>query len=84
MTRYGNIEYVLSLSIKRAYDLFNKALKEIERDRTYQLWLSIVPTYTRENAESFEEYYDRTHPQKVELDKRSKDEIMNEILGKEG
>lgn len=83
MTRYGNIEYVLSLSIKRAYELFSKALKEKEIDRTYQLWLAIVPSYTKDNVESFEEYYERTHPEKVELDKRSKEEIMDEILGKE-
>lgn len=83
LSRYGNMQYILSLSIRHVYKLYNKALEENKRDKTYKLWLAIVPRYTNDTYESFEEFYERLYPPSVEIDTRSKDEIMNELLGKE-
>jgi len=77
------MQYILSLSIKRAHTLYKKALEENKRDRAYQWWLVRLPQYTNENYETFDEFYELLYPPKVEYDTRSKDEIMNEILGKE-
>lgn len=48
----------------------------------YRLWLVRYTQYTPENYETFDEFYDKAYPQKVEYDMRSKDELMQEILGK--
>ncbi|WP_220726832.1 hypothetical protein [Marinilactibacillus psychrotolerans] len=78
------MDYVLSLSLRRASKLLNKAIESKKREDTYQWWLARYPTYTEETYESFDEFYEKVYPPKVEMDTRSKDEIMNEILGKEG
>lgn len=77
------MQYVLSLPIKRAYTLYEKAVEENKRDRAYQWWLVRLPQYTESNYETFDEFYEKLYPPKVEMDMRSKDEIMNELLGKE-
>lgn len=82
LSRYGNMDYVFSLSIKRAYKLFNKAIKENNREKAYQWWLARLPQYTQETYESFQEFYDKLYPPIIKMDMRSKDEIMNDILGK--
>ena len=38
--------------------------------------------YSANNYESFEEFYEKCVPVKIEYDMRSKDEIMEDILGK--
>lgn len=83
LSRYGDMQYILSLSVKRAAKLYNKAVEEKKRDKAYQWWLARYPTYTKETYETFDEFYELLYPPKVEYDTRSKDEIMNEILGKE-
>jgi hypothetical protein len=77
------MQYVLSLSLKRASKLLNKAMEEKRREETYLLWLARYPSYTKETYETFEEFYEIVYPPKVEMDTRSKDEIMSELLGKE-
>jgi len=81
LKRYGNIDYVMGLSLKRSAKLISKAVEENKRDYYYKWWLARVPMYTKENYESFEEFYDKVNPAKVEYDLRSKDDIMNDILG---
>lgn len=83
LSRYGDMDYILSLSIKRASKLYKKAVEEKKTDEAYQWWLARVPMYTEENYESFREFYEALYPPPVEMDTRSKDEIMNELLGKE-
>ena len=75
--------YVMSLSLIHASKLLQKAREEKKREDAYQWWLVRYPDYTEENYESFEEFYERLYPPKIEYDTRSKEEIMNEILGKE-
>lgn len=83
LSRYGDMHYILSLSVKRAGKLYKKAVHKKRREETYQLWLARYPGYTKDNFETFDEFYDKLYPPVVELDTRSKDEIMNELLGKE-
>lgn len=61
-------------------DLLNHALEEEQKERFYQLWLVRYPNYTKDNFETFGDFYDKYKPQKVQFDTRSKDEIMNDIL----
>ncbi|MDN6292824.1 MAG: hypothetical protein L0J35_07095, partial [Tetragenococcus halophilus] len=77
------MNYILSLPIRRASKLYKKAIEENKRKEAYQWWLARVPMYTKENYESFEEFYEKIYPPKVEYDTRSKDEIMSELLGME-
>jgi len=39
--------------------------------------------YTNDTYETFDEFYEKVNPSKIEIDTRSKDEIMAEILGGE-
>lgn len=64
--------------------MFNKAVEEKKREKAYQRWIVREPHYTQENYQTFEEFYEMLYPPKVNIDTRSKDEIMNELLGKEG
>jgi len=77
------MQYVLSLSLKRASKLLNKAMEEKRKEETYALWLVRYPSYTEDTFETFEEFYEKLYPPKIEIDTRSKDEIMSEILGRE-
>lgn len=77
------MNYVLSLPIRRAARLYQKALEENKRDKAYQWWLTRLPAYTQDTFETFEEFYELLYPPKIQMDLRSKDEIMNELLGKE-
>lgn len=75
------MDYALSLPYKHAVELFKKAQEEDTKEYFYRWWLARYPLYTEENYESFKEFYEKMNPPSVEYDKRSKDEIMNEILG---
>ena len=66
---------------KKAIKLIEKAKEEERSEIFYRLWLARYPMYSKNNYESFEEFYDKCVPKKIEYDTRSKDEIMNEILG---
>jgi hypothetical protein len=81
LNRYGNIDYVMGLPLKRSAKLIKKAQEEIRKEAGYQWWLARYPLYTKDTYETFEEFYDKLHPQKVVYDMRSKDEIMQDILG---
>ena len=80
LKRYGNIEYVLKLPLKRATKLIATAQKEETLEYHYRLWLARYPLYNEKTYESFEEFYDKVKPKKVVIDNRSEDEIMKEIL----
>ncbi|GEM02495.1 hypothetical protein SAMN05421839_1064 [Halolactibacillus halophilus] len=77
------MQYIMSLSLKRASKLLNKAVEEKQKEETYALWLVRYSSYTEETFETFEEFYEKLYPPKIEMDTRNKDEIMSELLGKE-
>lgn|GEM_PF-3023803 len=80
LKRYGNIEYVLKLPLKRATKLIVKAQEEETKEYYYRWWLVRYPLYDKKTYESFEEFYDKVKPKKIKIDNRSEDEIMSEIL----
>lgn len=77
--RYGNIEYVMKLPFGRAVKLIKKCADEAMREKFYMQWLMYLPLMTKDTYISFEEFYQSTQ---VTIDRRPKDEIMKEILGK--
>lgn len=80
--RYGNIEYVLNLPIKRATKLIRKAFEEVRTENMYRQWLMYLPYMTKDNYMTFHEYCEQSAP--VEVDTRSTDEIMKELGGLNG
>lgn len=60
--------------------ILNYAIEQEQKDYMHRLWLVRYPNYTEENFESFEHFYDKYKPKKVEYDARSKDDIMSDIL----
>lgn len=50
-------------------------------DRQHQLYLSANGAIKKGDILTFKQYYDQVMPSKAELDTRSVDEIVNEILG---
>lgn len=77
--RYGNIEYVMKLPLHRAVKLIRKCAEEAEKEKFYMQWLARLPLMTKETFIPFEEFYQSTQ---VTIDRRPKDEIMHEILGR--
>ena len=71
----------MKLPLSKAVALINKARDEAQREKVYRLWLVRYPNYTEKNFETFEEFYEKLYPPKVEYDIRSKDDIMAEITG---
>jgi hypothetical protein len=88
--RYGDINYVLKLPLKRALKLIVKAREEETRDALYQFWLARYPLYTEKNYESFNEFCEAANPVRPVTDARTKADIMQELksiekqFGKEG
>ena len=78
--RYGNIEYVMKLPFDRAIKLIKKCKDEALREKFYMQWLARLPLMTKETFIPFEEFYQSTQ---ITIDRRPKDEIMKEILGRE-
>lgn len=76
------MDYVLKMPLKRSIELVKKARYEERREIIYRLWLVRYPNYTQNNYETFDEFYEKSYPPKIEYDMRSKDELMGEILGK--
>ena len=75
--RYGNIEYVLNLPIKRSSKLIKQAFEEERLENLYRQWLMYLPYMTKDNYMDFNEYCEISAP--VEVDTRSTDEIMKEL-----
>ena len=70
------------MPLLRCLKLIAKAKTEETREAYYRLWLVRYPMYSPDSYETFEEFYEKCVPVKIEYDMRSKDEIMEDILGK--
>lgn len=68
------------MPLHRSIKLIDKALEEERKEYYYRLWLVRYPRYDQNTYESFDEFYEKCVPQKVEIDIRTKDEIMEELL----
>lgn len=71
------------MPLKKAVKLIDSVIDSMKRDKSYELWLVKYPHYTQSNYESPDELHEKMYPQPIEYDMRSKDELMEEILGKE-
>lgn len=69
----------MKLPIKKSAALISKAREEERKEKAYRLWLVRYPNYTEKNYETFDDFYEKLYPPRVEYDQRSKDEIMAEI-----
>ena len=49
-------------------------------DRKHQLYLLANGAIKKSDVQTFKQYYDQVMPSKAEIDTRSTDEIVNEIL----
>ncbi|MDD3984095.1 MAG: hypothetical protein PHE11_02860 [Candidatus Omnitrophica bacterium] len=78
--RYGNIEYVMRLPLHRAAKLIAKAAEEKRREYYFQMWLMRFAMMDNDSFVPFDEFYESTKAPQV--DKRPKDEIMRELLGR--
>lgn len=59
--------------------IFDKAKDREMREYYYRQWLAFLPHMTKENYQSFEDFYmERKQPQ---IDMRPKEEIMKDIYG---
>jgi len=73
----------MKLPLSHALKLIDRAREEEMKSKYYKLWLARYPMYTNDTYETFDEFYEKVNPSKIEIDTRSKDEIMAEILGGE-
>lgn len=89
MARYGNIDYVLKMKFGQAKKLVDRAVQERDAenlfkvylvDRKHQLYLLANGAIKKGDILTFKQYYDQVMPEKAELDHRSTDDIVNEIL----
>lgn len=71
---------MLRLPLDKSLKLIERAREEEMKEYYYRLWLVRYPYYDQKNYESFDEFYDKVRPRKIELDTRSKEEIMREVL----
>lgn len=55
-------------------------MEEDTREYAFRIYLASYPNMTKETFKTFNEFYEEIKPKKVELDTRSEDEIMQEIL----
>lgn len=60
--------------------LIEKAKEEETKEFYYRWWLVRYPYYDQKNYESFEEFFEKVVPKRIELDTRNKEEIMQEVL----
>lgn len=54
---------------------------EETRDYAFTLYASAYPHMSEKHFKTFNEFWNEIKPKKVELDQRSKEEIMQEMLG---
>jgi hypothetical protein len=73
----------MKLPLSHAIKLLETAREQEMREKLYRLWLARYPLYTKDNYETFDDFYEKANPAKIVIDTRSKDEIMAEILGGE-
>ena len=74
----------MRLPLKESIEQIKQAYTEEQKENLFKLWLARYPNYTKDNFETFEEFYNKSMPKEVQYDTRNKDEIMKEILNRKG
>jgi hypothetical protein len=80
LQRYSNIDYILHLPLKRGIALLKKAMEKDTKEYAFRIYLAGYPNMTKDNFKTFNEFWEDIKPQNIVLDKRSEDEIMQEII----
>ncbi|HEY5555862.1 hypothetical protein [Acetobacterium sp.] len=73
------MSYIMKMPYRSAAKLIIKAAEQNTKDLLFKLYNSIYPNMGKKTFVSFDEFYKKAVPKKIELDTRSKDEIMQEI-----
>lgn len=60
--------------------LIEQAQEKETEEYAFKMWLAKYPHMDKSNFVSFNQFYDEIKPKKVELDNRSHDDIMQEVL----
>ena len=68
------------MPLHRSIKLIDKALEEERKEHFYRLWLVRYPRYDQNTYESFDEFYDKCVPQKIEVDTKKKKKKKEEKL----
>jgi wyosine [tRNA(Phe)-imidazoG37] synthetase (radical SAM superfamily) len=74
------MDYVLHLPLRRGLKLLKKAMEEDTKEYAFRIYLAVYPNMDKKNFKSFNEYWEEIKPKKVELDLRTEEDIMQEIL----
>lgn len=74
------MNYLKSLSLKRAFTLLKYAQEQEEKELLFRYYLTQLPYMDKKNYMTFEQYLDRNLPSKAKLDQRPMDEIMDDIM----
>lgn len=81
MHRYNDFNYILHSPYKRAKKLIKKAQEKQTEETLFSVWLALLPNYDKKTYKTFGDFYDEYKPKDpAEMDMRSKDELMAEIL----
>lgn len=73
--------YIQQMDIPFLYKLVLKGMEEKQKAEDYQLYCSIFPHYNKQTVKTFAEFREMLRPEKAQMAIKSKDEIMNELLG---
>jgi dethiobiotin synthetase len=73
--------YIQKLDIPFLYKLVIKGFEEKQKAEDYQLYCSIFPHYDKKTVVSFSEFRNKLRPEVVKVAMKSKNDIMNELLG---
>ncbi|MBW8384248.1 MAG: hypothetical protein K0M69_17225 [Youngiibacter sp.] len=56
------------------------AREEETRESLFRIYLAGYPNYTKDTYETFDQFYEKCRPKIIQIDTRSKAEIMSEIM----
>ena len=72
----------MKLPLHNALRLIKRAQEEETKEYFFRIYLVQLPNMDEKTYKSFNQFYDDIKPKNIEIDTRSKDDIMNEILGR--
>ena len=70
----------MDLPLPRAFSLIEMAQEEETREVMFRLYLSDRPNMDKKTFMTFKEYYEKYKPKNIVVDKRSKEQILEELL----
>ena len=70
----------MDLPLPRAFSLIELAQEEETKEVMFRLYLSDRPNMDKKTFMTFKEYYEKYKPKNIVVDKRSKEQILEELL----